>query len=56
MNPYVRPADSLPVSRRAMIMNAGLAAAALAGAELVHQLRRQSGAHRRRLLRRRHGG
>ena len=31
MNPYVRPADSLPVSRRAMIMNAGLAAAALAG-------------------------
>ena len=31
MNPYVRPADSLPVSRRTMIMNAGLAAAALAG-------------------------
>ena len=31
MNPYVRPADSLPVSRRSMIMNAGLAAAALAG-------------------------
>ena len=31
MNPYVRPADSLPVSRRTVIMNAGLAAAALAG-------------------------
>ena len=31
MNPYVRPADSLPLSRRAVIMNAGLAAAALAG-------------------------
>ena len=31
MNRYVRPADSLPVSRRSMIMNAGLAAAALAG-------------------------
>ena len=31
MNPYVRLADSLPVSRRSMIMNAGLAAAALAG-------------------------
>ena len=31
MNPYVRPADSVPLSRRTVIMNAGLAAAALAG-------------------------
>jgi nitrite reductase/ring-hydroxylating ferredoxin subunit len=31
MNPYDRPTDSLPISRRTVIMNAGLAAAALAG-------------------------
>jgi Rieske Fe-S protein len=30
MNPYVRPTDSMPISRRTLIMNAGLAAAALA--------------------------
>jgi Rieske Fe-S protein len=31
MKPYDRPTDSLPISRRTVIMNAGLAAAALAG-------------------------
>ena len=31
MEPYDRPTDSLPISRRTLIMNAGLAAAALAG-------------------------
>ena len=31
MNPYDRPTDSLPISRRTVIMNTGLAAAALAG-------------------------
>jgi Rieske Fe-S protein len=31
MNPYDRPTDSLPISRRTVIMNAGLAAAAVAG-------------------------
>jgi nitrite reductase/ring-hydroxylating ferredoxin subunit len=31
MNAYDRPTDSLPISRRTVIMNTGLAAAALAG-------------------------
>lgn len=31
MNPYVRPTDKLPISRRAVIMNAGLTAVALSG-------------------------
>ena len=31
MNPYDRPTDSLPISRRTLIMNTGLAAAAIAG-------------------------
>jgi Rieske Fe-S protein len=31
MNPYDRPTDSLPISRRTVIMNAGLVAAAVAG-------------------------
>jgi len=31
MNPYDRTTDSLPISRRTVIMNTGLAAAALAG-------------------------
>ena len=31
MEPYDRPTDTLPISRRTVIMNAGLAAAALAG-------------------------
>ena len=31
MNPYDRPTDALPISRRTVIMNTGLAAAALAG-------------------------
>jgi Rieske Fe-S protein len=31
MQPYDRPTDALPISRRTVIMNAGLAAAALAG-------------------------
>jgi Rieske Fe-S protein len=31
MEPYDRPTDTLPISRRTLIMNAGLAAAALAG-------------------------
>ena len=31
MNPYVRHVDSLPLSRRTVMVNAGLAAAALAG-------------------------
>jgi Rieske Fe-S protein len=31
MNPYDRPTDSLPISRRTVIMNTGLAAAAIAG-------------------------
>ncbi len=31
MNPYVRPADSQPLSRRTVFINAGVAAAALAG-------------------------
>lgn len=31
MKPYDRPTDSLPISRRTVIMNAGLAAAAIAG-------------------------
>jgi Rieske Fe-S protein len=31
MEPYERPTDSLPISRRTVIMNAGLAAAAIAG-------------------------
>jgi Rieske Fe-S protein len=31
MAPYDRPTDALPISRRAVIMNAGLAAAAIAG-------------------------
>jgi Rieske Fe-S protein len=31
MNPYHRPTDSLPISRRTVIMNAGLVAAAVAG-------------------------
>jgi Rieske Fe-S protein len=31
MEPYDRPTDSLPISRRTVIMNAGLAAAAIAG-------------------------
>jgi Rieske Fe-S protein len=31
MAPYDRPTDTLPISRRAVIMNAGLAAAAIAG-------------------------
>jgi Rieske Fe-S protein len=31
MNPYDRPTDSLPIARRTVIMNAGLAAAAIAG-------------------------
>jgi Rieske Fe-S protein len=31
MHPYDRPSDTLPISRRTVIMNAGLAAAALAG-------------------------
>lgn len=31
MNPFDRPTDSLPISRRTVIMNAGLAAAAIAG-------------------------
>src|SRR5688572_33308137 len=30
MKPYDRPTDSLPISRRTVIMNAGLAAAAIA--------------------------
>jgi Rieske Fe-S protein len=31
MEPYDRPTDTLPISRRTLIVNAGLAAAALAG-------------------------
>ena len=31
MNPYDRPIQSLPISRRRLIMNTGLAAAAIAG-------------------------
>jgi Rieske Fe-S protein len=31
MNAYDRPADSLPISRRTVIMNSGLAAVAIAG-------------------------
>jgi Rieske Fe-S protein len=31
MTPYDRPTDTLPISRRTVIMNAGLAAATLAG-------------------------
>ena len=31
MNPYDRPTDSLPIFRRTVIMNTGLAAAAIAG-------------------------
>ena len=31
MNPYNRPTDSLPISRRTVIMSTGLAAASLAG-------------------------
>ena len=31
MNPYNRPTDSLPISRRTVIMSTGLVAAALAG-------------------------
>jgi Rieske Fe-S protein len=31
MEPYDRPTDTLPISRRTLIMNAGLAAVALAG-------------------------
>ena len=31
MNAYDRPTDSLPISRRTVIMNTGLAAAAIAG-------------------------
>ncbi|HET8916266.1 MAG TPA: Rieske (2Fe-2S) protein [Propionibacteriaceae bacterium] len=31
MKPYDRPTDTLPISRRTVIMNAGLAAAAIAG-------------------------
>jgi Rieske Fe-S protein len=31
MNPYDRPTDSSPISRRRLIMNTGLAAAAIAG-------------------------
>jgi Rieske Fe-S protein len=31
MNPYDRPSDSLPISRRTVIMNTGLAAAAIGG-------------------------
>jgi Rieske Fe-S protein len=31
MQPYDRPTDTLPISRRTVIMNAGLAGAALAG-------------------------
>lgn len=31
MNPYHRPTDSLPISRRTVIMNAGLTAVAIAG-------------------------
>jgi Rieske Fe-S protein len=31
MNPYDRPTDSLPISRRTVIMNSGLAVAAIAG-------------------------
>ena len=31
MNPYNRPTDSLPISRRTVIMSTGLAAATLAG-------------------------
>lgn len=31
MEPYDRPTDSAPISRRTVIMNAGLAAAAIAG-------------------------
>jgi nitrite reductase/ring-hydroxylating ferredoxin subunit len=31
MNPYDRPTDSLPISRRKVIMNTGLAAVAIAG-------------------------
>ena len=31
MKPYDRPTDALPISRRTVIMNAGLAAAAIAG-------------------------
>jgi Rieske Fe-S protein len=31
MQPYDRPTDTLPISRRTVIINAGLAAAALAG-------------------------
>ena len=39
MTAYERPTDSLPISRRTVIMNTGLAAAAIAGLQFLHRLR-----------------